>query len=884
MPAEMLRIVRQISNQPSLPPPTEFGAADADENPVLNNLMTYDTELIAIEEEVTASTTPPSFARVSIKGKFFFEGEKKFYIKGVSYGAFEPNESKQEYFDKERIRRDFAQMVANGINTVRIPHTTPPVHLLDIAHEFGLRVMVGLSAEQYVGYLIDREKMPDMKRIMQEKVRRVAGHPALLAVALGNEITASMARWIGREQIEPYLERIYRWVKEVDPSLLVTYVNYPTTEYIQLPFLDFLCFNVYLENKNAFEAYLGRLQNMAGDRPLMLGEIGLDSLRNGEEKQAEFLEWQIQSTFDMGCSGLVIFSWTDEWFRGGEEVYDWAFGITTKNRTPKPALAAMKKAFSRVPFCADASELPKISVVVCTYNGSATIKQCLEGLSRLNYPNYEVLVINDGSTDRTEEIVSQFDVRLITTENKGLSSARNLGMNMAEGEIVAYIDDDAFPDPDWLYYLGRMFATTDFAAIGGPNISPPSPGFIADCVDHTPGAPTHILFSDTDAEHIPGCNMAFRKNCLAAVGGFDVQFRTAGDDVDVCWKIQESGWRIGYCAAALVWHHRRGTVKGFWRQQKGYGKAEALLERKWPEKYNSYGHRTWGGRIYGNGHSDATLFGHWRVYHGMWGMAPFQSLYGPPSENMLSAVLMPEWYLISGTLIVSAAMGYFWSPLSFLAPLAIVVASLPLMMILKKVSKAKPVNEAFQNGLAKTKFQAVTACLNMLQPMARLWGRLAFSLTPWRKFGAPSIYMPVRRVISVWCEDWIAPETRLTQLMADLRKQDPPVIWGNDYGRWDLGIRGGVFGLVRVIMAAEDHAGGKQYLRFRLEPRLTLRSKYLLFFLLILMAIAFVDKAVVPLAIVGFLSLVLLARGVIDCSIATAICTETIEKQGKIIE
>src|SRR5260221_10124466 len=60
----------------------------------------------------------------------------------------------------------------------------------------------------------------------------------------------------------------------------------------------------------------------------------------------------------------------------------------------------------------------------------------------------------------------------------------------------------------------------------------------------------------------------------------------AGDDVDVCWRLQQRGWTLGFSPAAMVWHHRRNSVRAYWRQQKNYAKAEALLEKKWPEKYN----------------------------------------------------------------------------------------------------------------------------------------------------------------------------------------------------------------------------------------------------------------------------------------------------------
>src|SRR3970282_46355 len=95
--------------------------------------------------------------------------------------------------------------------------------------------------------------------------------------------------------------------------------------------------------------------------------------------------------------------------------------------------------------------------------------------------------------------------------------------------------------------------------------------------------------------------MSFRKSALDAIGGFDPRYRAAGDDVDACWRILDQGWTIGFNAAAMVWHYPRNSLRMYWEQQRGYGKAEALLEEKWPEKYNALGHASWSGRIYGNG-------------------------------------------------------------------------------------------------------------------------------------------------------------------------------------------------------------------------------------------------------------------------------------------
>jgi O-antigen biosynthesis protein len=815
--------------------------------------------------------------RPRVCGKFLWVGDEKFWVRGVTYGAFRPGRDGSEYSDLGVIERDFAEIAANGFNTVRIPHTLPPRSLLDAAQRHGLRVMVGLSAEQYVGFLIDHGQAPNIGELVRAKVRACAGHPALLCFALGNEIPAPIVRWLGRRRVERYLRRLYDIVKAEDPRALVTYVNYPTTEYLDLSFLDLVCFNVYLESQERLGAYLARLQNIAGDRPLVMSEVGLDSLRHGEDTQAQMLEWQVRTAFAAGCAGAVIFAWTDEWYRAGADVEDWRFGLTDRERRPKPALAAVREAMAEVPFPKH-MPWPRISVVVCTYNGARTIRDCFEGLVALEYPDFEVIVVNDGSRDGTAAIASEYGFSVISTENRGLSRARNTGLQAATGEIVAYIDDDARPDPHWLTYLASTFLSTRHVGVGGPNIPPDGDGPIADCVANAPGGPVHVLLSDQEAEHIPGCNMAFRKAALEAIGGFDAQFRTAGDDVDLCWRLQQRGWTIGFNPGAMVWHRRRNSVRAYWKQQQGYGKAEALLERKWPEKYNAAGHVTWGGRVYGKGL--ASLFARaGRIYHGIWGAAPFQSVYQPASGLWASLPLMPEWSLLVVALAGLSALTALWRPLVWAVPLFIVAAGAALVQAGLSATHAS-FTSAPSILADRLKLHGLTAVLYLLQPVARLWGRLRHGLTPWRWRGAPCIVLPWPRAFAIWSERWQDGAERLQALEAAIRALGALVLRGSECDGWDLEVRGGILGGARVLAAVEDHGAGKQLVRVRAWPRCSAFGIGSALLLAGLAAAAGLDGAWPVTAILGAAALVLGFRTVVESARATAAVLHALDHGG----
>jgi glycosyltransferase involved in cell wall biosynthesis len=766
-----------------------------------------------------------STSTMHVRGKFLYEGESKFYVKGVTYGTFKPDVKGAQFPETDVIEKDFALMAANGLNSVRT-YTVPSIQLLNIAHKHNLKVMVGLPWEQHITFLDSSKRVNDIISRVKESVTECKKHPAILCFTIGNEIPAPIVRWYGKERIEGFLKKLYKAVKSVDEDALVTYVNYPTTEYLDLSFLDFDCFNVYLETPEKLTNYIARLHSLAHDRPLVLAEIGLDSMRNGVDKQAEVLKWQVENVFAKGCAGIFIFAWTDEWWRGGAEIEDWDFGLVDRNRQPKPALYAVSLAMDNLPVPVE-DELPFFSVVVCTYNGSATIRRCLEGILKLDYPNYEVIVVNDGSKDSVQEIIKEYPVKLISTPNRGLSNARNTGMDNAHGEIIAYIDDDAFPDVHWLRYLAHAYNTTGHNCIGGPNLPPHDSEFISTCVANAPGGPVHVMVTDQLAEHVPGCNMTFRKSALKKIGGFDPIYRSAGDDVDACWRIQEDGGTIGFHPAALVWHLRRNSYKAYWRQQKGYGKAEALLEAKWPEKYNSFGHITWAGRIYGNGFTLPLKTRKDRIFHGSWGSALFQSVYEREGSFINSIPLMPEWYLISAGFGLFGLLGFIWQPLFILIPLFIISV---IVVVAQAVVSARK-NSTLQPEQKKDwRYKFTIVLLHLIQPVARLYGRIMNGLTPWRKRGVgirrEFIFSFKPRVFMHWSEKWRSAEEWLTLIEKNILELKNRVKRGDEFSEWDLEVRNGLFGECRSVLTIEEHGMGRQYIKLKCSPVYTFRALF----------------------------------------------------------
>jgi GT2 family glycosyltransferase len=734
--------------------------------------------------------------RVTTDGRFLVLDGEPFRVRGATYGSFAPRADGEPFPESERVRLDFEAIAALGLNTVRT-YALPPEDVLDLAEEAGLRLLVGLHYEdwRYVadpGRAATRRVLRAGLRAVEDALERCAGRPHVLALSVGNEVPGDLVRLNGIGAVAGTLSALVARIHEADAGLLATYTSYPTTEYLQVEGQDLATFNVFLEQPEAFRRYLRRLQIVAGEIPLVVSELGRASDVCGRFEQAVSLAEQLRLVDESGCAGATIFSWTDEWAVGGVPIEGWGFGVTDAERRPKPALFPVAE-WAATGLRGLREEWPTVSVVVCAKNEEALIARCLASLGRCDYPGLEVVFCDDGSTDRTLELARRFPVTVLALEHGGLSAARNAGIAASSGEIVAFLDADAECQPEWPYHLALSLEDDGVVATGGPNLSPEGAPFVERAVALSPGIPLHVLVADDRAEHVPGCNMAFRRGPLEEVGGFDPAYTSAGDDVDVCWKLLDRGGQIAFAPAAQVRHHRPSTVPTYLRQQRSYGRAERMLAGAHRHRFNTFGQARWAGFIYGGTRLLPALLRP-VVYHGPMGLAPFQMVVDRRPERALShaAPLVP----LAAPLALLGLLAPL-SPWFLLAPL-LAVAALLAYGLAVAVSLHPDRHEP-----SPLKLRALVGLLHVAQPFVRTWGRLR---------ARP---LAARPADPRWSGDRAA---WLDALGRALRERGVTVRYGVAHDAWDLAASVGPLVSCRVTTAVAWRWTPLQRLELRARP------------------------------------------------------------------
>src|SRR5271169_1714117 len=189
--------------------------------------------------------------RVSVDGKFFRLGEKKFYVKGLAYGPFQPNAAGPAFASPEQTALDFTQIRALGGNLVRVYHV-PARWFLDLAADQELKVLIDIPWSKHLCFLDSQSEREAARDAVRRAVLACARHPAVFAFSVANEIPADVVRWSGARQVAEFIDGLILEAKEMDPECLCTFTSFPPTEFLCPRTADFVCFNLYLHQRAAF--------------------------------------------------------------------------------------------------------------------------------------------------------------------------------------------------------------------------------------------------------------------------------------------------------------------------------------------------------------------------------------------------------------------------------------------------------------------------------------------------------------------------------------------------------------------------------------------------------------------------------------------------------
>jgi O-antigen biosynthesis protein len=714
---------------------------------------------------------------ITAQAKFFSRSGQKFFFKAMRLPEVGPS---LDFSQKLALRRRFEELkLAHTTGLVVTEAQAQPV--LDIAAQAGVAAMLELQLAPLD--LFDRRRWSAVLSRVTHTAAIYRGHHALCAYIIDCPISQDELRAVGLMKVRGRMREVLRAIKRRDSGVMVALKHRPATRALTLLEEDFLYAEVPALEPGELRDFVTSLHNIAEARPVVV------EFRDASPGQDE----AVAMAFGTGAAGVVARPVP------APKSHDW-LGIR------------MLRAADGMPFVTlngscppGAPHTPMVSVVICAYNAERTMRQCLESLTRLAYPNYEVVIVDDGSSDQTAQISKDFpQFRLIRQTNKGLGIARNVGAHAARGEIIAYTDSDCVVDPHWLTLMVRAMQEGGFDGCGGPNYAPHEDGRVEACVAASPGAPCHVLISDSTAEHLAGCNMIFTRAALDQVGGFDPRFTSAGDDVDVCWRMLGRGLRLGYSPAAFVWHFRRNTISAYYGQQRGYGRAEAMLYQCYPERFNALGQIKWTGTIPGfirtlpGGDEPRVFWGARRTGH--------QTIFDPALKVLAFMPQTLEWTIL-WTIALAASIllgGTAWPALAMLA--------LGPVWALYYAWHA-PLEKAHRSFTSRI----LIAILAYTGPMRRsltryrtrlkMLGRKTTEAAPRQ---LPQVNLSRRELrLAYWNEQYVTRDALLDRMMKLFARDGHPALIDRGWNDYDLELRPDPWTRVELKTADEEHEGAK---------------------------------------------------------------------------
>ena len=242
---------------------------------------------------------------------------------------------------------------------------------------------------------------------------------------------------------------------------------------------------------------------------------------------------------------------------------------------------------------------PVISIIVPAYNVENTVRKCIDSLLRINYPNYEILIVDDGSTDKTRAILFEYKnrIKIIESQHVGPSKCRNIAVKQAKSDYIALTDSDCIVDKNWLKELIGGFSNDKVVGVGGTQLSPEDEtifgknvqsffeltGFLGGYIKYYEHQASSIEDRDLNLKqvsHNPSCNVMYRKHAFLEIGGFDEKL-WPGEDVDLDYRLKRKGYEFRYNPKAIAYHYRSQSIKELSNMMYCYGVMQGILTKRY---------------------------------------------------------------------------------------------------------------------------------------------------------------------------------------------------------------------------------------------------------------------------------------------------------------
>jgi len=718
--------------------------------------------------------------RVEVEGRHLRLDGERFVVRGTAYGRFAPRTDGARYPEPPVVRADLESIATTGLNTIRTCDV-PPADVLHAAAEVGLRVFVGLDypdwrfepfPDRSSGRRIAAAGLAAVDRLFE----RVDDPAVILAVSVGRTVPADLVRVHHPGAVANTLSSIIDRIHTLDPLVPATYTGRTGgDELLTVDGCDLLSVVLDTECGQTFERDLIRLQQTRPAKPLVVTDLRPPTV-GATATVTTFprdLTDRLNALDRAGCAGATVGTW-----RGlsavGESADTSADSLLTPNGAPRPICRSVET-WARQDVKDLRRSWPRVTALVSCHNSEATIERCLSALEMSDYHDLEVIVCDEGSTDRSAALAARYPFELLRPGRPG-GSGRAAGVEAASGDVIAFIDADVVCDSLWPWFVALAFDATDQVAVVTDHLIE---------VDDDGGAVAKAMARLADVGRAPSADpsaavaagygsLAVRRSALRSGDGLPSGSASAVD-MQLLRRLadQSTGGVIGTVTAAQASCPAPDSLGTVWKDAAGRGRADREASQRYPTG-NDRPRRVIAELL------SAVAAGE-RPRRSVAVLALLDSLV----PLLAAAVALGGFLAVSG--VVATGL--------LLAATSIVTVAALAAVVAHDAAVADRRSASARIGLA-------VAVIVILQPLARTWGYLRAGTRP------PA---PAKRAWTGDREAWLS-ELRWRLGLEGLSVFAPP-----NRSRWDVEARCGLF--LRTLIVTAVAWQWTPHVRTALRPR-----------------------------------------------------------------